>query len=164
MRNLAYYRAAHPGEPRSPNRDFWVTVHGNFLDQCVLEWCKLLGDERAQHHWSKIVADKARFERELLEHLNVDAAVFQTYRNEMREYRDKFVAHLDDLRVMQVPRLDYARASVEFYHAYVVDNEQAADLAGLPDTAELLRQYYDQCAAEATRVYRHIDQSPPPGA
>jgi hypothetical protein len=162
MRNLAYYRVAHPGEPRSPNRDFWVTVDGNFLDQCVLEWCKLLGDERAQHHWSKIVSDKATFEQELVAHLNMNAAAFQDYRNEMREYRDKFVAHLDDLRVMQVPRLDNARASVEFYHAYVAGNEaQAGDLAGVPATAAQLRQYSEQCTAEATRVYRHIDQSPP---
>ena len=92
----------------------------------------------------------------------MNAAAFQDYRNEMREYRDKFVAHLDDLRVMQVPRLDNARASVEFYHAYVAGNEaQAGDLAGVPATAAQLRQYSDQCTAEATRVYRHVDQSPP---
>jgi hypothetical protein len=163
MRNLAYYRVSHPGEPRSPNRDFWVTVDGNFLDQCVLEWCKLLGDERAQHHWTKIVSDKRKFEPELLAHLNMDAAAFQAYRHEMREYRDKFVAHLDELRVMQVPRLDNARASVEFYHAYIGDNEaQTGDLSGLPATAAQLRQYFDQCCAEATRIYGH--QSPPPSA
>jgi hypothetical protein len=165
MRNLAYYRVAHPNEPRSPNRDFWVTVDGNFLDQSVLEWCKLLGDERAQHHWTKIVSDKVSFERELLAHLSMDAEVFHGYRNEMREYRDKFVAHLDELPVMQIPRLDNARASVAFYHDIVASNEvQAGDLTGLPATAAQLRDYYDRCMAEATRVYRHIDQSPPPGA
>ena len=61
------------------------------------------------------------------------------------------------------PRCDNAKASVAFYHAYVGDNEaQAGDLGGLPATAAQLQQYYDQCAAEATRVYRQIDQSPPP--
>jgi hypothetical protein len=69
-RNLAYYRVANPGEPRTPNRSFWVTVDGNFLDQCVLDWCKLLDDERAQHYWAKIVSDKTRFERELLARLS----------------------------------------------------------------------------------------------
>jgi hypothetical protein len=165
IRNFAYYRVSHPGEPRSPNREFWVTADGNFLDQCVLEWCKLLGDERAQHHWAKIVSDKTRFERELLAHLKTDAATFQTYRDEMRAYRDKFVAHLDELHEMQVPKLENARTSIEFYHAHVVSNEaQAGDLAGLPTTtAAELRQYHDQWTAEATRVYQHIDQSPPPG-
>jgi hypothetical protein len=165
MRNLAYYRVSHPGEPRSPNRDFWVTVDGNFLDQCVLEWCKLLADERAQHHWMAVTSGADRFKNELLACLRLDATAFQDYRNEMREYRDKFVAHLDQLRVMQVPRLETAKASVEFYHAYVVDNEaQAGDLYGLPNTAALLREYYDRCTAEAERVYRHIDGSLPPHA
>ena len=161
MRNLAYYSVSHPGEPRSPNRDFWVTVDGNFLDQSVLEWCKLLGDERAQHHWTKVVSNKGKFEDELLARLRLNATAFQAYRNEMREYRDKFVAHLDELHVMQVPRLETARASVEFYHAYIVDNEApTGDLAGLPAAAAQLRQYYDQCTAEAARIYQHIDKSP----
>lgn len=95
----------------------------------------------------------------------MDAAAFQAYRDEMRAYRDKFIARLDDLRVMQVPRLDTARASVEFYHAHVADNEaRAGELVGLPGTATQLREYYDYCTAEATRVYRHIDRSPPPAA
>ena len=51
----------HPGEPRHPNRDFWVTVNGNFLDQCVLEWAKLLGDRRGDHHWMQIVSDPTKF-------------------------------------------------------------------------------------------------------
>lgn len=36
IRNLAYYRVAHRGEPRSPNRDFWVTVDGNFRIRACL--------------------------------------------------------------------------------------------------------------------------------
>jgi hypothetical protein len=109
----------------------------------------------------EIVSDKARFERELLVQLGMDAAAFQAYRDEMRECRDKFVAHLDELRVMQVPRLDTARAAVGFYHAYIADNEaQAGDLTALPGVPAQLQQYHDQCMAEVTRVYRHIDRSP----
>jgi hypothetical protein len=164
MRNLAYYRVGFSGEPRHPNRDFWVTVNGNFLDQVVLEWCKLLGDERADHHWMRIVSDKLKFERELLQHLNMTAAAFQDYRNEMREYRDKFVAHLDLLREVVIPKFDSARASIEFYHAYVAGNEvQQGDLSSprlLPTTDAELRQYYDQCATEARLVYGQIDHRP----
>ena len=47
--------------------EFWVTVNGNFVDQAVLEWCKLLGDKNGQHYWGKIVSDTARFERELFQ-------------------------------------------------------------------------------------------------
>ena len=112
-RNLAYYRVGHPGEPWHPNRDFWVTVNGNFLDQCVLEWAKLLGDRRGDHHWMQIVSDPTKFEKELLKYLKMNAAEFETYRDQVREYRDKFLAHLDSLKVMTPPRLDIAKASVE---------------------------------------------------
>src|ERR1700733_933850 len=125
-RNLAYYRVGHPGEPRTPNRDFWVTVNGNFLDQCVLEWCKLLGDLRGEHHWRQIVTDAAIFETELLRHLGMNAAEFDDYIKQMREYRDKFVAHLDSDRVMNPPRLDTALSSVKFYHAKVARTEATA--------------------------------------
>ena len=54
MRNLAYYRVGHPGEPRPTNREFWLTVNGNFIDQCALEWCKLFGDLRGEHAWPNI--------------------------------------------------------------------------------------------------------------
>jgi hypothetical protein len=84
-RNLAYYRVAHPGEPQ-PESELLGHGRWNFLDQCVLEWCKLLGDEGAQHNWAKIVSDEVRFERELFTQLGMDAAAFQAYRNEMREY------------------------------------------------------------------------------
>jgi hypothetical protein len=159
-RNLAYYRVGNPGEPRSQNRDFWVTVNGNFLDQCVLEWCKLLGDKSAEHHWRKIVTDADAFQQELLKHLEIDAATFETYRNEMHLYRDKFIAHLDSLRTMSPPKLDMARASVAFYHAYVASREvTAGDLLNprpLPASGAELREYYDMCAAEADRVYQQI--------
>jgi hypothetical protein len=164
-RNLAFYRVGRPGEPRSPNREFWVTVNGNFLDECVLEWCKLLGDTRGDHYWKQVVSDAEKFEMELLQNLGMDAAEFESYRNEMREYRDKFLAHLDSLREIKFPKLNIAKASVEFYHAYIADHEsEAGDLAAqagqraLPATTAELRNYFDQCEAEAVRVYIQIDR------
>jgi hypothetical protein len=160
MRNLAYYRVGRPGEPRSRNRDFWVTVNGNFVDQCVLEWCKLLGDTRGDHHWKQLVSDHGRFERELLARLGMSPAEFEAYIDEMRKYRDKFVAHLDSLRTMDIPVLDAAKASVAFYHGYLVAHDaEAGDLAAqpgqraLPASAAELEEYYEYCESEAARVY-----------
>jgi hypothetical protein len=159
MRNHAYYRTGHPGEPREP-REFWVTVNGNFLDQCVLVWGKLIGDRKAQHHWTKIVSDPGNFKLEMLRHLNFDAEAFNKYRDSVHEYRDRFVAHLDAEREMTPPKLDPARLSVEFYYSYIANKEvKLTDLSGLPANEVELQEYYDERAAEAARVYADIDRS-----
>jgi len=73
------------------------------------------------------------------------------YVDEMRTYRDKFLAHLDDLHVMNIPFLDRAQAAVEFCHRYVVQHEAAAgDLVRLPTD---LADYYRHCFDEATAIY-----------
>jgi hypothetical protein len=117
-----------------------------------LEWCKLFGDRKAEHHWSKRVADLVTFERELYRKLSDSPAEFEMYRVELRRYRDKFIAHLDSDAVMHIPWLSKAQSSVWFYHNYVVQNEaQPGDLAGLPSK---LGSYYRQCADEANGIYR----------
>jgi hypothetical protein len=106
----------------------------------------------------QIVSDPATFEIELHRHLAMSADAFNDYIKEMREYRDKFVAHLDSLRVMRPPRLDSALNSIRFYHAHIAGDEaQVGDLNGLPASAAQLIAYYDQCEAEAGQVYRQID-------
>jgi hypothetical protein len=60
IRNLAYYRVGgqYPtgwkAPPLQPTASFWRIVNGNFIDACVLEWCKLLGDTKGQHCWDRI--------------------------------------------------------------------------------------------------------------
>jgi hypothetical protein len=159
MRNHAYYRTGFPGERRE-TREFWVTVNGNFLDQCVLVWGKLIGDRKAQHHWANIVSDPGNFKPEMLQHLKFDAEAFKQYRDSVHEYRDRFVAHLDRERVMKPPKLGPAKLSVEFYYSYLANNEvKPSDLYRLPANEAELREYYDERAAEAARVYADIDRS-----
>jgi len=69
----------------------------------------------------------------------------------MRTYRNKFVAHLDAERVMQIPALDIAYESVEFYFSYLTNNEAATgDLAGLPTDLDDYRRW---CEQGAKKVY-----------
>jgi hypothetical protein len=152
-RNLAYYRAGH-GRLTNTSSQFWITVDGNFLDMAIIEWCKLLGDQRGNHCWANVVTDPSRFEAELLRHLGINADELAGYINETRTYRDKFLAHLDDLRVMDIPFLDRAQAAVDFYHRYVVQHEAATgDLAGLPID---LADYYNHCFNEAKAIYNRF--------
>ena len=150
-RNLAYYRAGWFGATLVHDSDFWKTVSGNFLDIAVLEWCKWLGDEKAEHHWRKAVSNPSMFEAGLLSHLGLTIDNLKAYRNEMRTYRDHFVAHLDTKSTMHIPKLESAKASVEYYDSHLVKHELGpADLSGLPAN---FSDYYLQCSLEATAVY-----------
>ena len=102
--------------------DFWTTVHSNFLDCSVLEWCKLFVDTKnrnpGEHRWDNVVADKVRFKTELYQH--IDKTQFQTLINAIRTARNKFIAHLDDQNIEYTPHMDIAKDAVQFYHSYIV--------------------------------------------
>ena len=72
--------------------DFWATVHSNFLDCCVLEWCKLFIDTKhgkpGEHRWDNVVADKVRFKAKLCQHINY--MLFQKLKSEMRTARKAY--------------------------------------------------------------------------
>ena len=117
---LAYFRGARESpsgwrdQSANPDSDFWWTMSNNCLDVCVLEFCKLFADQQGKkygkHHWQNVATqDPARFEADLLDHVGISAAEWEDYLRKIRRYRDKFVAHLDDDRVMRPPRLDYAK-------------------------------------------------------
>jgi len=127
VRNAAYYRAFNAAPVPRRREQFWRTINGNFIDVCMLEWCKLFGDLKAQHHWSKCVTDTARFLAGLYEHIGLSEAEFEAYRLEVREYRDKFVAHLDELNQMQIPQLQPALDSVRYLYQYMLEHEDDAD-------------------------------------
>lgn len=151
VRNLAYYRAGWHNRRPIRVEPFWNTVNGNFVDICVLEWCKLFGDAKAPHSWRRIVADRAAFERGLLRHLEIGANAFAVTVSELRTYRDKFVAHLDSELTGQIPQFAIVKASVEYYHSYILRTEGSAQLCkSLPTD---LAAFYDACTREARMYY-----------
>jgi hypothetical protein len=151
LRNLAFYRAWHQaGRPRSAEQ-FWVTANGNFLDIAVLEWCKLFADVRGKHHWAKVVSDVAVFKVGLLQHLAITDTVLDGYIIEMRTYRDKFIAHLDDELQMQIPHLTVARKSAVYLYGYLHTNED--DDNTFPDAPTDIAAFYRRFLAEARVIY-----------
>jgi hypothetical protein len=123
VRNAAYYRAWNAAPTSRRREQFWRTLNGNFIDICMLEWCKLFGDIKAQHHWAKCVSDSTAFLQGLCEKTGLDHASFETYRQEVRSYRDKFVAHLDELNTTRIPNLQPALESVRYLYNYLVTYE-----------------------------------------
>lgn len=123
LRNLAFYRSGL----RFNKQPFWTDVSNNFLDISILEWCKLFGDVRGQHNWRKVITNQTAFLSELLRVVGQTEEGFDSYILEMRAYRDKFIAHLDNEDVMHIPRLRVARKSISFLYDYLLDHEEADD-------------------------------------
>jgi hypothetical protein len=162
--HLAYYRVGQRpeheifGNARNAEANFWRTASNNFIDICVLEWCKLFAERKGKHCWLHVVADPVNFRGKLLQHLGLDGTAFEREVEAMRHYRNKFLAHLDSEHRMSIPSLEIAKEAVWFYLDYVVQNEVTpGDLAGLP---VVLDPGYAQCEAEARKIYDRNKQIP----
>lgn len=142
LRNLAFYKAGFRNGKLVANDQFFVSANGNFLDICILEWCKLFGDKNEKHYWRKVVADPDRFMSCLLQSLSLTQADFDAYIKTVRDYRDKFVAHLDKENTMRPPKLRIARKSASFLYGYLLDHEQVEDC-------------YDDAPKNVPRRYKH---------
>lgn len=165
-RNVAFYRAGWTAQAQPllsehhPDASFWRQVNANFLDIAVLEWCKLFGDQKdtppqriGKHHWRRVVSDPAAFEQGLLACLKLESDDFAKLITRMRQYRDEYVAHLDDGKMMQIPELDEACEAVGYYHRHIVEREaQPGDLVRLPLVRGFARGHH-QCVEEAERIY-----------
>jgi hypothetical protein len=165
VRNLAYYRAGWSEEHRHllgmNNGDFWRVVNGNFIDTCVLEWCKLFGEKKGEFHWKKIVSNPVSFKAGLLLQAGLDEYAFNKEINTFRQYRDKWVAHLDTERTGFIPALEVAKKAVWFYYARV---KQEAESRELVEFTRELDRAYEQCEREAKEVYRIAAGRPATGS
>lgn len=156
VRNLAYYRAGWKDGVSRSRDDFWITVNGNFLDICVLEWCKLFGEQKDRHHWKSVMGDSSNFRKEMFSDLGINQTKLDREWGSIRSYRDKFVAHLDEEETMKIPQFDIALKTVIFYHAKVVAECNGSNtLHGLPAD---LNAYYQTSWDEAEKYYASVKQ------
>lgn len=122
-RNATYYRQGWSGARAKFNGQLLITTNANFIDIAVLEWCKLFGDTKGKHYWAKVVDDSAGFKRRLLAEIGKTEAEFHAFIKHVREYRDRFLAHLDDDERMKIPELNVIIASTSFLYRYLMSNE-----------------------------------------
>ncbi|MCW3641339.1 hypothetical protein [Burkholderia cenocepacia] len=162
VRNIAYYRVGFVNEDGSGDlkqrTQFGATVNSDMLDIAVLEWCKLFADRKALHHWKRVIRDESeqqRFLDALLRHAGTKESGWTHYLDSVRVYRDKFVAHLDDLPIMQIPSLEVALKCVLFLYAYLRANCPASTFAAphFGHLPEDLSAYYEDCRDEARQAY-----------
>jgi hypothetical protein len=115
IRNLAFYDAGWRDGRFIKSDQFWKTLNGNFLDISTLEWCKLFGENKGQHHWSKVI-ESPDFLKTMLADLEVNLTQLDDCIKEMRTYRDRFVAHLDNDEEMQIPKFEIPYKSTVYLY------------------------------------------------
>lgn len=152
LRNLAFYRAGWSHARLRVRRQFWVNANGNFIDIAVLEWCKLFAEHDGKHHWKRLVADRPTFIAGLCERLGMSAKQFRNYATGIQRYRNKFVAHLDEEHVMQIPRMRVARKATVYLYEYLLRDPEAKTY--LADAQHSASEFYSVMYRHAHEEYR----------
>lgn len=153
LRNLAFYNTGwRNGEPKLKNQ-FWLSANGNFLDIAILELCKLFAEPRGKHFWRKVISDHVTFQAGLLAELGLTETAFNDYLNQIRSYRDKFVAHLDSEEAMYLPPLQLAVESTIYLYDYLLENEETGGC--FADAPKGGLKFYEKFLLEGTTVYEN---------
>ena len=151
LRNLAFYKAGwHRGAPKFKGQ-FWTNANGNFLDICVLEWCKLFGDKSGKHYWRKIISEPEAFFQGFLDKAGITESEFNDHIKEMRTYRDKFVAHLDSEEIMQIPTLSITLKSASYLYDYLLANE--GEPGTFDDAPKNASTFYNRFLKDGKKTY-----------
>lgn len=149
LRNIAFYRAGWKQQKSRVTRQFWVNANGNFLDIAILEWCKIFADRNGKHHWKRVVSNQSSFRAGLYARLGMTKREFENYAKPILQYRNMFIAHLDEDKVANIPRLRTALRSA----AYLYDHLRNDPIA---------KQYLNDAQLSASEfyaiMYRHAYQ------
>ena len=71
---------------KSKDDSFWRTLNSNFLEICVLEWCKLFGDHKDKYHWENIMDDPSKFKQEMFHELNIKQTDLEGFGGQLSLY------------------------------------------------------------------------------
>lgn len=145
IRNLIFYTGGLNGKEPVYSDQFWITSNGNFLDICILEWCKLFADKNGKHYWKKVVGMQTDFYDGLLSELNISESEFVEYIDKVKDYRDKFIAHLDHENMMHIPQMNVVLSSATYLFNYLRNQEKCNPLfADVPtDAGHLVLTYQE---------------------
>jgi hypothetical protein len=152
LSNNAYYYAGRDGNKLKRDDEFSRRVNGNFMDLCTLEFCKLFGEQKGEHHWRKVVTDEAAFLAGLLKAIGMTAAEFDEYIRLMKFYRNKYVAHLDAETGGNYPDLSAGKQATAHLLDYVLNHENDDDF--FPDMKQSAADFYAARAAEGEVAYK----------
>jgi hypothetical protein len=159
LRNAAYYRAGWEAGNLRVRGQFWVMANGNFLDQCVLVWCKLFGDRHGEHYWQRVVADPTNFWPDLMQQCGVTEAQFDSYAGEMTLLRDQLIAHLDSDKTTYLSQLSLGIKSVCALYDSVASSPVTSKF--MPEAYASAPKFLGTCLYDAERIYQYQERVDP---
>ncbi len=147
-RQLSYHRALGEHE-KEFKQNFWICMYNNAIDLAVLDWFHLFGYHKDNLHWKRVVADVAGFRKGLLQGVGMAEKEWMAYRESIKDYRDKDVAHIEVRPVSQVPEMTVAlRAVAYFYTCVLVELSGYRDYRAWP---KHLEEYYKESLEHTKR-------------
>lgn len=148
IRNAACHRALSHYMDEC-NQNYWILIYNNFLAIAILEWCKLFGTDSEPTHWKTLVDDHNIFRQELLQTIGIDQSDWDTYWENIKNYRKEILAHhKQNPNVTHYPSLDIALESSFHYFTWLVAKLQHLNIYFVPDD---LREYYDSFLSQASK-------------
>jgi hypothetical protein len=100
-----------------------------------------------------VVGDPRSFLPQMLSDSGITQPAWMRYLDEIRDYRDKFIAHLDDIPVMNVPRMNIAVAATFYLYDALRAEQSPRVFQRLPAN---LRTYAQRCGAEVRGLYASV--------
>jgi hypothetical protein len=152
-KNFAYYTVSRKA-PDLDKNGFWSAVYLNFIDICSLEWRKIFGSNKEPFHWKNVLPHPEQFRDELLDMHGLNEDKLDGLWEEIKTYRDTFVAHLGNQENIQVPNMNLAYWFTEFYYRKLqIEFPEIQSFDSLPIHID---QYYGSCLQEAEFVMAYV--------
>lgn len=148
-RQLSFHRALNDYRDGF-KLNFWVYVFNNAIDLAVLDWFHLFGYHNDDLHWKQIVADIDSFRNQLFCHVNMTENEWKLYREEIKTYRDKDIAHIEVRPTSHAPEMSIALKAVTYYYENVLK-----ELTGFGDYSNWpkdLSDYHQRSLEQAKRI------------
>ena len=151
VRNVAYHRSLLKQKDNF-EQNYWILIFNNFLEIAVLEWCKVFGSNTDTTHWTKYidVDDQAGFRSNLWKRLNLTEQEWKDYRQKMKDYRDKVVAHDEyNPKITNYPDFSHALESCYFYYEILIKELRLLKCYDYPDNLE---EYFNRSLKQAEKI------------
>lgn len=150
-RQLSYHRALNDHKDGF-KLNFWIYVFNNSIDLAVLDWFHLFGYHNDDLHWKQIVADVDSFRQKLFNHVHMTEDQWNSYREEIKTYRDKDVAHIEVRPKSQVPEMSIALKAATYYYEYVL--EELKGFADYRNWPQNLDEYHQKSFKQTKEIVK----------
>lgn len=147
-RNLPYHRALK-NYIDNKTLHFWIYISNNSIDLAVLKWFHMFGYHNDDLHWKQVVSDKDAFRQQLYSYVNMNEDEWKTHRNELKDYREKDVAHIEVRLRSEIPEMGIALRAAAHYYEY--SRNELHDVYD-PPSPYRLDEYCESSLKQAERV------------